>query len=486
MSKNDKKSNTLKKRLNYGVGYVMLIVAVVIVFILTNIILEQLPMSLDFTANEQFSITETTEELLDNLKEDVEIIALYDRVQGEADEQQSEVIRILDIYDRNEHIDVSYVSLNINPNIINDTVGQATAGTYSEGDYIVKSAKRSRRIAADEMFDTEVGYVADILPLTYTTGNKTEQRVSTAIKFVTLDIIPNIYVSTGLQENPMEDYGMIFEDLDNMNINVKEAEISKFTKMPEDAGLLLFLSPKRDLSQTEYDMLHQWMAYDGGMIFVAFDADRTGTQMTRFNLLLSELYGMEIKNDIVSDEEAYQITAAARPTVINATDLNYGPLAKNQLTKTFISYDSRSINVLNTTGYFETHPLIQTSKTGKSTEYITGEEQTGITTLAACSEFYANGTHSRIVVMGSGLGLTDEYISKYADASSELLFLYSVDWMMGEDTMDSLDIESKTYNTTRITVDKVQNNWIFIFSVIIYPIIIIGAGIFVWIRRRHL
>ena len=142
--------------------------------------------------------------------------------------------------------------------------------------------------------------------------------------------------------------------------------------------------------------------------------------------------------------------------------------------------------MLNTTGYFESHPIIQTSKTGKSTEYITGEETTGVTTLAACGEFYANGKSSRVVVFGSSLGLSDDFIKKYADSSSELLFLYSIDWMMGEDTMESLDVESKTYNTTTITVDKVQNKWIFAFSVIIYPLAIIGVGVFVWMRRRHL
>ena len=77
MSKNKDNSGTFKKRINYSVGYLLLIVAVVVVFVVVNIILEQLPMTLDFTTNEQFSITEETEKILENLKEDVEIIALY-------------------------------------------------------------------------------------------------------------------------------------------------------------------------------------------------------------------------------------------------------------------------------------------------------------------------------------------------------------------------------------------------------------------------
>ena len=70
MSKKENKSGSVKKRINYSVGYILLIVAVVVVFVVVNIILEQLPMSLDFTANEQFSITKETEELLDNLRKE--------------------------------------------------------------------------------------------------------------------------------------------------------------------------------------------------------------------------------------------------------------------------------------------------------------------------------------------------------------------------------------------------------------------------------
>ena len=181
-----KTGSLLKRRVNYGIGYVLLIVATIVVFVVVNVILERLPMSVDLTANEQFSITDETKDILENLTEDVEIIALYDRVKGMADTQRAEVIRILDLYDAYSHVNVSYVSLDSNPNIVNETVGQASAAAYSEGDYIVKSGKRTKRIAANDMFETSTQYISNIIPVTYATGNQTELRVSTAIKYVTL------------------------------------------------------------------------------------------------------------------------------------------------------------------------------------------------------------------------------------------------------------------------------------------------------------
>ncbi|MFR1517395.1 MAG: Gldg family protein [Clostridia bacterium] len=484
--KEPKTGSLFKRRINYGIGYILLIAAVLIVFIVVNVLLEKLPMSVDLTANEQFSITDETKEILNSLTEDVEIIALYDRVKGMADTQKAEVIRILDLYDAYSHVNVSYVSLDSNPNIINDTVGQASAAAYAEGDYIVKSGKRTKRIPANDMFETDTQYISNIIPVTYATGNQTELKVSTAIKYVTLESIPNLYVSTGLQETEMSAFGKIFEDLDNMNILVKELNLAQVDKIPEDAGAIVFLSPKRDLSEVEYDMLHQWLTFEGGMAFFAFDSDRTGVNFDRFNQLLSGLYGLSINNDIVSDEEAYQIAAAAKSSVITASSQKNGPLSVNSLPKSYFSYDSRSINVLSTVGYFESHPLIQTSSSATSTAYGSGTETKGVATLGACGDYYGDGKNSRVVVLGSSLGLTDENIQKYSDTSSELLFLYSVDWMMGEDAMDSLNIETKQYSTTVLTVDNVKSKWIFAFSVVIYPLAIIAVGVVIWLRRRHL
>ncbi len=490
-NKNDKehaeqKSGSLfKRRLNYGIGYILLIAAVLIVFIVVNVLLERLPMSVDLTANDQFSITSETKEILKNLNEDVEIIALYDRVKGMADTKRAEVIRILDLYDAYSRVTVSYVSLDSNPNIINDTVGQANAAAYSEGDYIVKSGKRTKRIAANDMFETDTQYISNIIPVTYATGNQTELKVSTAVRYVTRESIPNLYVSTGLQETDKSNYSKIFEDLDNMNILVKELNLSQVEAIPEDAGAIVFLSPKRDLSEVEYDLLHSWLI-NGGMVFFAFDSDRTGVRLDRFNELLSGLYGLSVNNDIVSDEEAYRIAAAAKSSVITASAQKNGPLSVINLEKSYFSFDSRSINVLSTAGYFESFPLVQTSSSATSTAYGSGAETKGVATLAACGDYYGDGHRTRAVVMGSSLGLTDENIQKYSDTSSELLFLYSIDWMMGDDTMESLEIETKPYSTTVLTVDNVKSKWIFAFSVIIYPLAIIAVGVVIWLRRRHL
>ena len=49
-------------------------------------------------------------------------------------------------------------------------------------------------------------------------------------------------------------------------------------------------------------------------------------------------------------------------------------------------------------------------------------------------------------------------------------------------------IQIKTYDaaSTRVAVDKGQSNMLAVVSMLVIPVIIIGIGIVVWVRRRHL
>ena len=74
-----KLSEKAKRRFRYGTNSVILMVAVVVIAVLVNVLLEQLPMSVDITSESLYSITDKTKEILNSLDKDVEIYALYDR-----------------------------------------------------------------------------------------------------------------------------------------------------------------------------------------------------------------------------------------------------------------------------------------------------------------------------------------------------------------------------------------------------------------------
>ena len=66
------------KKVRYG-GYSSIVIAVVIaILIVINLVVDQIPLKWDLTANQMYSISDQTYKVLDNLDQEVKIIALYE------------------------------------------------------------------------------------------------------------------------------------------------------------------------------------------------------------------------------------------------------------------------------------------------------------------------------------------------------------------------------------------------------------------------
>jgi hypothetical protein len=142
--------------------------------------------------------------------------------------------------------------------------------------------------------------------------------------------------------------------------------------------------------------------------------------------LLSEVFGLKINNDIVSDSEDYQIVSAGSRYVISAETLGNGPFADgmtNPISNIYKSFESRSITIEETVGYFNAEPMIQTSSTGVSLEYTTdGNELTVSVSYKIADyvqslprfgfEFGVDKEYSRFSYVG--FGPYESYIDRHA------------------------------------------------------------------------
>ena len=119
-------SQTLRRRFRFGSNMIVMAILVIVVFVVLNLVLERFstPLTLDLTSEKLYSIGDVTKKSMESLEKDVEIIALYDRVKGEADTNKVAVIKVLDLYEPFEKIKVSYVDPDSHPSFILDTVGK--------------------------------------------------------------------------------------------------------------------------------------------------------------------------------------------------------------------------------------------------------------------------------------------------------------------------------------------------------------------------
>lgn len=488
--KKDKKifSARVRRDFRYGTNAIVLVAAVLVVFVVANLILESFgtPLTLDLTKEKLYSIGEITDRNLKMLDRDVEVIALYDRVKGESDSSRAEVIKVLDLYGEYDHVKISYKDPDSNPGLIRDKVGETDAASYSEGDYIVKCGDKTRRIAESDMFVYEtVSYF-----YRQKTAIQVEQKLTSAILFVTSDEYPVIYCTTGLGEESRSDFTNLFNRIETLGCDVRDLDITGITEMPEDASILIFLSPKLDLTDLARNMIEQWIVQDGGQIIFCADYDERGVQFTNFNRILKDQFGLSINYDALSDEEK-KLPIADSANFFTGQSVSKGPMeTQSQVLMALIA--PRSVSVYqqdSAVTYIENYSVIETGENAKSTNVLDTSTKTGVHTVVGAATNTKYLKQIRGAVFGFTSGLNDTYYKQYGLLVHNAISTFgkTVQWMLGDYAENEGNmIQAKTYDATMIVMDKGQSNMLAIVSMLVVPVLLIGCGVVVWLRRRHL
>lgn len=485
-------SQTLKRRFRFGSSMIIFAVMVIVIFIVLNVVLERFSteLTLDLTSEKLYTIGDVTKENMKNLEKDVEIIALYDRVKGEADTNKIAVIKVLDMYEQFDRIKVSYVDPDSHPNFILDTVGKINASAYSSGDYIVKCGEKTRRISESEMYVTTYQTYNTFYSVEVQSGMQAEKKLTTAVLYVTADFSPMIYYITGHGEEDIGQYSTLLTYIEGLGCDIMELDLRKVTEMPEDAAVAIFMGPKNDITPGEEVMLQQWLEQKAGQLVIAVDPLQIGTEFANLNDLLTKMFGLALNNDQVSDDNT-KIASAGNAFSFLGRSVSNGPIENSSVYEMPI-FNSRSVNVLNineSAAGITHYPIIQTYDTAVSTEIIGGAKSEGVFTVGAAAKNLNFNEVMHAVVFGSTLPFSDTYYALYGAYTVRTLsvFAMSVDWMIDSyGTNAGSEIAAKNYGSTNLIVTDGQRTALGIIATIVIPLIIIGVGLVVWIRRRHL
>lgn len=481
-------SSRLRRNFRYGTNAIILVAAVLIVFVLANLALESFstPLTLDLTKEKLYTIGEITDKNLKALKQDVEIVALYDRTKSESDTERKEIIRVLDQYAQYDHVKISYKDPDSNPGLIRNLVGETDAASYSEGDYIIKSGDKTRRIAESDMFVYQTYQIF----YRYKSAIQVEQKLTSAILFVTSDEYPVVYCATGHEERSRTEFTYVFNGIESLGCDILDLDITQIDEMPEDASVLIFLGPKYDLTDSEKAMVEQWLEQDGGQMIFCADYDQRGEEFENFNAILTKLYGLSINTDLV--EETDDDNKINKTGAFIGTSVSEGPLADLQKAYNIYLFSTRSVNVHSQDSditMIENYPIIQSSKTGKSTDFD-GNVQEGVQVVAAAAmNSGVRGPVTHAAVFGSTLGISDAYYQQYGQLIYNEIstFGYTIHWMISDYGVNEGNmIEAKVYDTTAVVLDKGQIKLLAIVAIGVIPALIIGCGVVIWLRRRHL
>jgi ABC-type uncharacterized transport system involved in gliding motility auxiliary subunit len=68
--------------------------------------------------------------------------------------------------------------------------------------------------------------------------------------------------------------------------------------------------------------------------------------------------------------------------------------------------------------------------------------------------------------------------------NSAAFFVQSMNWMIGQ--KDEINVPTKNYETNAINITQLQSSVMGGVLVIVLPLLILGVGLMVYLRRRHL
>ena len=221
------------------------------------------------------------------------------------------------------------------------------------------------------------------------------------------------------------------------------------------------------------------------MIFM-FDYLANDPNLDNFNKLLSK-YNVAVDYDRVNEtDQSRHLPNDPNSLVLDVKSNDIIP----QELQTVLN-NSRSITILkNAKEYIKTTSLMSTADTavGQMVNPSRGKDLKGPLDIAVAVENQGGAKASKLLVMGNASFITDATAQDSVFGSyymnSAAFFVQSMNWMIGQ--KDEINVPTKNYETNAINITQLQSSVMGGVLVIVLPLLILGVGLLVYLRRRHL
>ena len=459
-----KKPNLNTKALRQG-GYLAAVTAIVTVLVIFfNLAVGQLPSNwteLDLTDNGLYDVSDTSKEFLSGLDQDVEIVVL-----AEENATDQRILKFLDRYAAlSDRLSVTYVDPVAHP----EQASQYDAGANT---LLVRCEATGKSDA--------VSY-SDVITYTYTNyytavedSFDAEGQLTSAIDYVTSQASRTVYTVTGHGETELSQ--PIADAIDKANLNLDSVSPIFNGSVPEDCDLLIVNGPETDLSAGELELLQDYLAGGGQMIFVA---GSTLEALPNWEALL-ESRGLQMMDGYIADLGNFYVQFGSpfiiRGVLDTSSDIALG-IDGDALT---YLENSRGFQALDggEDSAWTVRSFLTTTDQAMAVDEA-GSQTAGTYLLGAVSEGDDGG---RMTVFGSTSFLDGNLLTQNPSLANQTLFLNAVTG--GFDDVSNWTIPAKSLSVTYNTVHNPA--LLSAVYVLILPIGILLAGFVFWLRRRKL
>ena len=463
----------------------LITIAVLAAAVLINLLAGELNLQADLTPRKLYSLTDETLELLDNLDEPIEILALY-----RPGTEPANLMEAVEQYSRKSRlVTVSVVDPDRSPVVL----ARFAEGeeTVPRGSFIVAAEKEFRVIAGMDLYSLSVGAQGQPQIL----GQRVEQQISAAIAYVTTGFTPVIYEIVGHGETPLASLGFS-STLEQANYVLDELSLLQ-SSIPEDAALVTLIGPRADLNRVEAEKLDAYLE-SGGAVFVALSLtsqpmDNLYELLQKWDIAVREGLVLETRqNRLPADFGGnpfifFPFQAEGQEVLTSLAESNLDPLIVASMGLAPTDARQRQLEYL---------PLLQSSPESRlrtdlvseqsgNQAVIPGDEPGPVDLAIAVKQRNLDNyawEGATIVALGSSSTLQGMPNGGQIKPNVDMVMLL-INWAVGEE--GTINVDSKSTFRLPLNIGGLNSFLYAGLTMVIIPLACIIAALAVYFRRRH-
>ncbi|MEO5379130.1 MAG: GldG family protein [Magnetococcus sp. DMHC-6] len=320
----------------------------------------------------------------------------------------------------------------------------------------------------------------------------TEEAMTNALIRLAKGSSKNLLIINGHGEHPMEpgpeamqpgerggSYKNAVTLLKGEGYKIASLNLAEVEKIPEDTSVVLLPGPRKPLFPVEVDRLKSWFDKGGRLLVMGDPGVQTGLEE-----MLKE-YGITWKEGLVIDPVARLFGGGPSTPLVSQYDLEH-PITKGFTTASFFP-EARGLELAASPADSKQHRtrllsgaergwLETSSIESGSVAFDPQQDEKGPILLAAA----VNDATSRLVVVGDSDFASDTYIDLSGNGD---LFLNMVRWLAEDENFIAL--KPKKITDSGVTLQRGEMILLFWGLVAGIPLLLLGSGFTLWMRRKR-
>jgi ABC-type uncharacterized transport system involved in gliding motility auxiliary subunit len=443
----------------YAATYILVVIGVVVAI---NVLADRFNKSYDATSNKRYSLSEQTAKIVKGLKQDA-TITYFNQSSRFRDGKD-----LLDQYATlSPKVKVEYIDPDKNPQAAKE------AGIRNLGTAVVQIGERKEEAKSMTEEGLTGAFIRDLKSTTRTVcflEGSGEHR---------------------LDDSDKEGLSRLKDLLAKDNYETKAIDLLQKAEVPGDCTTLVVAGPTRNYVQPEVDAIKKYVE-GGGRALVLMDAPlKMGRSEIADNDALANVlqsWGVTLNKDLILDLNPLGQIVGLGPQVALVTSYGSQPIV-NDMKGTATGFPlSRSMEI-KSTDKTTVDKLFDSSSTSLATTNLNSssvnvndaKNKKGPMTIAAAGTYNTGKENSqgRFVVVGSSSWLANGFISFNGNND---LALNAINWLSSDE--DLISIRPKEREDRPITMTGAQLSWVRAVSQFLLPMIVVVAGVGVWLKRR--